>query len=68
MSKGLTTWEKDGWGIKRPIYAPDAIAEAEAYNHGQDYGIVSTLMELREIFGEDIEKTDLWQEYINKGE
>ena len=68
MSKRLTFWEKDGWGLNRPIYAPDNLDEAQAWNYGQQYGVLSTLMELREIFGEDIEKTDLWQEHIGKGE
>lgn len=31
-------------------------------------GVIDTLEELREVYGEGIEETDLWAEYMKEGE
>ena len=48
-------------------YTPKTAETAEAYDYGFRLGVEETLGELHELFGSDLEQTDIWKEYIEKG-
>ena len=48
-------------------YTPKTAETAEAYDYGFRLGVEETLGELHEVFGSDLEQTDIWKEYIEKG-
>lgn len=48
-------------------WIPKTPEQAEAYDYGYSRGIENALGELHEIFGADLEQTDLWKEYVDKG-
>lgn len=49
-------------------YTPKTAETAEAYDYGFLAGVENALGELYQIFGSDLELTDIWKEYIQKGE
>ena len=49
-------------------YTPQTFRESEAFDYGYSKGIEDALGELHELFGTELEATDLWKEYVNKGE
>lgn len=43
-------------------------AKIQGYDKGYRNGIIDAIEGLREVYGEGIEETDLWAEYMKEGE